>query len=240
NRPQNVKTRAAPRSSKHIARRMLYFGCALLALELALLSLLWIASPSLCMKLLSIIAASLTGGRLASILTGLELGFHPAIITAVLFLFNVAWLHMFFPVVIIFYHGLTGIKLFGKALESTRIRAEANRSRMEKYGIWGLPLFVWLPFPWTGALVGSVMGFLMGIDVKRVTIITTLSMAAGIVSWTFGFNYFLVLTGTWGKVISLLAMGMMLFSHVAYAHRRRGSGLSAANPFPRLNQTRPR
>jgi uncharacterized membrane protein len=95
-------------------------------------------------------------------------------------------------------------------LESTRKMAEVQQSRIGNYGPWGLPVFVWLPFPWTGALVGSLVGLLIGMSVKRALLIVIPSMMGGVVSWVLGFQQLFVLTGMIGKTICIILLVVML------------------------------
>ena len=45
----------------------------------------------------------------------------------------------------------------------THKAAEANQHIIQKYGIIGLFVFVWMPFWMTGPVVGCVLGFLIGL-----------------------------------------------------------------------------
>ncbi len=147
-------------------------------------------------------AASLTGGRSAAILAGLELKLPNAVISAVIFTINLAWLCTVFPLFIYFYHHLTDLRYIGKMLESTRTRAEKEKEWLVKWGSWALPVFIWLPLPFTGSFAGAVVGFLMGLPLKKIIIIDILSMAVGVITWTWGFEYLLIVTGTAGKIIT--------------------------------------
>ncbi|MCE7057107.1 small multi-drug export protein [Algoriphagus sp. AGSA1] len=47
-----------------------------------------------------------------------------------------------------------------------RAKAGAGKN-VKKYGFWGLMVFVALPFPGTGVYVGSIAGYLFGLERKR-------------------------------------------------------------------------
>ena len=48
-------------------------------------------------------------------------------------------------------------------MERTRSAAETNQEKIRRYGIFGLFIFVWLPFWMTGPLVGCIIGFFIGL-----------------------------------------------------------------------------
>ncbi len=48
-----------------------------------------------------------------------------------------------------------------------RNRAEKNKGKIEKYGFWGLVLFVGIPLPGTGAWTGSLVAALMHLPFRK-------------------------------------------------------------------------
>ncbi len=75
---------------------------------------------------------------------------------------------IFFPVFFalrLFYDKLLfRIPLFNKYLDSVRKR---GKPKVEKYGFWGLTLFVAIPLPITGAYTGTILAWLLGMDWKK-------------------------------------------------------------------------
>jgi len=75
---------------------------------------------------------------------------------------------IFFPVFFalrLFYDKLLcRIQLFNKYLDSLRKRGEP---KVDKYGFWGLALFVAVPLPLTGAYTGTILAWLLGMDWKK-------------------------------------------------------------------------
>jgi len=70
---------------------------------------------------------------------------------------------LFFPLFVFSYRRLIVIKPLEDALERARRAARAHERTVMKFGVPGLLLFVWFPFWMTGPLVGSVIGFLIGL-----------------------------------------------------------------------------
>ncbi len=75
---------------------------------------------------------------------------------------------IFFPVFFalrLFYDKfLFRIPLFGRYLDSLRKR---GKPIVDKYGFWGLFLFVAVPLPFTGAYTGTILAWLLDIDWKK-------------------------------------------------------------------------
>ncbi len=52
------------------------------------------------------------------------------------------------------------VKLFNKIAGKLFAKAEKNRPKIEKYGFWGIAIFVAIPLPGTGAWTGSLVAAL--------------------------------------------------------------------------------
>lgn len=78
------------------------------------------------------------------------------------------------------------IKLFSKVSNWFYIKADKNRPKIDKYGAWGLFIFVAIPLPGTGAWTGALVASLFDMNKKRASIsIFSGVIAAGLIM-TFG------------------------------------------------------
>jgi uncharacterized membrane protein len=75
---------------------------------------------------------------------------------------------IFFPIFFVlrlFYDKLLSrISLFNRYLDNLRKR---GKPKVDKYGFWGLALFVGIPLPFTGAYTGTILAWLLGVDWKK-------------------------------------------------------------------------
>lgn len=62
---------------------------------------------------------------------------------------------------------------FERFVEKTRRKV---KKEIDKYGFWGLMIFVAIPLPMTGAYSGALGAWILGMDTKR----SILSVAAGV------------------------------------------------------------
>jgi uncharacterized membrane protein len=96
---------------------------------------------------------------------GISLGLPP---WSVFFIAVIANALIFFPVFFIlrlFYDKFSSrITLFDKYMDSLRKR---GKPKVEKYGFWGLFLFVAVPLPLTGAYTGTILAWLLGMNWRK-------------------------------------------------------------------------
>ncbi len=219
-----------PLAERQAGTVVFYLGCCFFASEFVVLSILWFLHRGLMLQVVAVIATSVLGGRIASILAGQQLGLHPILIILILAIWNSSVLFVCLPLVVTLSHNVIRVRFLGKMLESTRKAAEVQLTEVRKYGAWGLPIFIWLPFPWTGALAGAIMGLLLGMSLRKTLWISIPSMVVSVASWVYGFQWFLVLTGTSGKLISIaVLLAILLFS----TRRILGIGQSRQTESPR-------
>lgn len=162
------------------------------------------------LKTIGVIGASLAGGRLTAILTGIELKFNNIFIIIILSSINMCWLLLVFPFITFSYHNIVENKLFNGILKTADKKARSYKSNLSAFGALALPVFIWLPFPMTGSIVGSFIGHLMGIQKNKLLFIVILSMLLGIVTWTYGFRSFLFVTGPTGKTIAYICVFLII------------------------------
>lgn len=58
-------------------------------------------------------------------------------------------------------------KGLGKVVRYCEKKADKNKDKIEKYGLWGLLLLVALPLPGTGAWTGALVSALMRLNIKK-------------------------------------------------------------------------
>ena len=108
-------------------------------------------------------------GRLVNIADGTAAGFSTVYLLFQSGVQDIILLLIFYPVVIKAHEGsLERGGVFGHWLKTLRRTAERHTHVVEPLGAIGLWIFVFFPFWSTGALVGGVVGYLLGIRTKVV------------------------------------------------------------------------
>jgi uncharacterized membrane protein len=202
-------------------RTIFVVGWALLAAELLAIGLLFVVTPTLPLKIATVIATTGVGGQAGAILVGVELGLTPWGLAAVLTAFNVMHLCLFFPLFTSLYHRAARMRFIGKLAVSTHRAAEQQKDRVTRLGALGLPLFIWLPFPWTGTLVGAVIGYLMGINTRKIMLIAIPTMLLSVVTWIFGVSYLVMLARVKTELSIVVLLGLViLFTYLRIRRKR--------------------
>ena len=92
------------------------------------------------------------------------------------------------PFVLLFLNFVLGIlakwKVTKKVVTWLEKKVEEKREQIDKYGYWGLILFVGIPLPGTGAWTGSLLAVMLGLNRKKsfVCILLGVILAAIIMS----------------------------------------------------------
>lgn len=109
-----------------------------------------------------LVLAHLVGGRAGNVALGLHLDFPSWFIYLQCCLEDIIILLLFYPLLVAGYRRTVEWRLLGSTLVSIRTTADRHRSKIEPFGVAGLMIFVVFPFWSTGALVGALVGYLLG------------------------------------------------------------------------------
>ena len=196
--------------------------------NLTALGVLWAADTVLFAKVMAVLGAAYIGGRMAGILTGLELGLGNLITSMVIILFNTGFLLLALPIFRIATRSVNPPQWLERSFRGSERRARSQNQRLQNLGLFGLVLFIWLPFPFTGAFLGALIGLLMGIPMVRLVPIILVTMWIGVVTWTWGIDFVILFTGTAGRVTAWMLTGVFLvYSVVIRLRARRGANAEA-------------
>ena len=94
------------------------------------------------------------------------------------------------PFILLFFDSIlqkmraSSIPIFRSFTQWVDRRVEKNRGQIEKYGFWGLAVFVGIPLPGTGGWTGALLASLLGMPVKKSSVAIGLGivLAAAIMS----------------------------------------------------------
>ena len=96
---------------------------------------------------------------------GISLGLDPLFTFFIAIIANaLIFFPIFFALRLFYDKVLSRIPLFDRYLDNLRKRGEP---KVEKYGFWGLFLFVAVPLPITGAYTGTILAWLLGMDWRK-------------------------------------------------------------------------
>lgn len=120
------------------------------------------------------------------IIAGRALGLDPVTTFVICYIGNVLPIPFILWLIkkIINWMGNSNIKLFKKVVSSLSKKVENKKGQIEKYGFWGLVLFVGIPLPGTGAWTGCLIAAMLDMDKKKAFLAAMLGvlMAGAIMS----------------------------------------------------------
>jgi len=167
--------------------------------------------------LLSMTASNIIFGRMA----GLSIGISSQMDTTELIIFNLfiesIMVLIFYPLFVLSWKSLHIVSYapLSDFLKHSRKSAEKYQPLIKKYGIIGLVLFVLTPFAMTGPVVGSFIGYLMGLSHFITLIIVLFSTLIAIILWTYFIKNFeatlIVYSDTLITVLSTAAILFLLW-----------------------------
>jgi uncharacterized membrane protein len=181
----------------------------------AALTFVALIDSKLAAGIVAVAGASYLGGRMAGILTGLELGFRTVEISLIICCLNTCWLLLALPLFQMVSRRIDPPGFLRSVFGRAKQRAKTTSRWLDGAGVLGLAVFVWLPFPFTGAFAGALVGLLMGIPLRRLVPVLLVSMWIGVATWTLGFEALYLVEGTAGRISAwLLTIGLVAVSVV--------------------------
>lgn len=205
---------------KHYEGKILAFGFFLLAIFLILLAISAYFWPERLNVLLSMTASNIIFGRMA----GLSIGISSQMDSALLIAFNLfiesIMVLILYPLFVLSWKSLHVVSykplndFFGRSQKS----AEKYQPMIRKYGIIGLVFFVLTPFAMTGPVVGSFIGYLMGLPHMTTLTAVLFSTLIAIILWTYFIKNFeatlIVYSDALIMVLSLAAVIVLIWYFV--------------------------
>ena len=150
-------------------------------------------------------------GRAAAVGVGREMGF------ASLFLFfqtaaaDLIIVFLVYPVFVKGYQHLTRVRYIGNTLDSMHKVALSYKPVIAPYGFVGLMLFVIFPFWSTGALVGAILGYIIGMPALATLVSINLGNVISIGAWVWFYD----LVRDWNRGVALALLALILAIAIA-------------------------
>ncbi len=145
--------------------RVLLLGVGLAFAYTTWLAVKLLVSPEQSQALIGITATAIIFGRAAGLVFGYSIGMgHGTVITICMIVETIQVL-VLYPLFVFSWRQLLVIKRLKRIFERTQRAAERHKDKVQRYGAIGVFAFVWFPFWMTGPVVGSVIGFLLGLRV---------------------------------------------------------------------------
>jgi uncharacterized membrane protein len=162
---------------------ILLAGIVLALLYLAALSLYVLFSPRLAQILIGITASNLLFGRAVGMSVAYTFGFGHGVVIPLNMLIESILVLLFYPLFVFSLKQLLVMEWLRGFVDGVVAAASRHRHKVERYGVPGLILFVWFPFSMTGPMVGSVIGYFIGLKPKVNIAVVLGSTYVAILCW---------------------------------------------------------
>ena len=130
--------------------------------------------------------------------------------------------------------GLTGrmlqTKLFGDILSTVEYTANEKREFINKWGFWGLIVFVWIPFMASGVLVGAMLGLLSRMKFMRVLLACLFGGTVASVTWAYTAEGIVTIMHKY-KLELMIPIAIIAFIGMAVLHMRSTKSRRQAELF---------
>ncbi len=165
--------------------RLLLAGVALAFLYTFWLGVNMRFSPEESQVLIGITAIEIMFGRATAMAFGYSLALGHSTVIPICIIIETILVLIFYPLFVFSWRHLLVIKLLKNTFERIQRSAETHKDKVQRYGVIGLFVFVWFPFWMTGPVVGSVIGFLLGLRVWLNITVVLVGTYAAIFGWAF-------------------------------------------------------
>jgi len=180
----------------------------------------WLVDPDWFLVFAAMTGLNLLIGRAAGMSFGYANGLEHAVVICSNVLVETIQVLVLYPLFVLSWRNLVDVRRLHRFLLQMRRSAEASEAQVARYGMAGLFMFVFLPFWMTGPVVGSIIGFLIGLKTRQnlATVLAATYVAIGI--WALLFDQLNELLAAYGRYAAFGTV--LLFAAAAMAIRRFG------------------
>jgi uncharacterized membrane protein len=190
---------------------LLLAGIALTLIYTFWLGIKLLLSPDESQVLIGITATELMFGRAAAMAFGYTMGLGHKSVIPICIVIETILVLVFYPLFVFSWRHLLVIKGLKKMFERIRQTAETHKEKVQKYGVVGLFAFVWFPFWMTGPVVGSVIGFLLGLRVWLNMTVVLGGTYTAIIGWAFLLRHFHKQVASYSSYAAMVLMVGLIF-----------------------------
>ncbi|GIK26524.1 MAG: hypothetical protein BroJett006_27700 [Betaproteobacteria bacterium] len=205
--------------------RMLIAGLALAVLLLLGLGIGWTLFPENILQYAAMTGLNLLIGPGAGMSFGYASGMSHLQVVPLNMLVETLHVLVFYPLFVLGWRHLLDLPALKSFVARMHEAAEMRGGMVRKFGMAGLVVFVFVPFWMTGPVVGSIIGFLIGLRpwVNLAIVLTTTYVAIGL--WALLLNELSAWAATFDRLApwALLAAIVLIVAAGHLLHRRRNN-----------------
>ncbi len=149
-------------------------------------------------------------GRAAGISYGYTVEFSDGIIIFMNMMIEFIMVMIIYPLFVLSWNKSLHIGFLRHFFISVKRQRIKYRTFFEKYGKYGLFIFVWFPFWMTGPIVGAIIGFLIGIKHYYTMLIVLSGTSLAIIIWTYFLKELIVVLNQVSENAPYIVLGLIV------------------------------
>ena len=178
-----------------------------------------------------LVLAQAVGGRAGSASAGVNLGFGFFYLLFQITMIDLIIMFYVYPLFITGFQHVSHWRFIGPTLANLHALARQHRDRIRPYGAMGLMVFVLFPFWSTGALVGVVVGYLIGLRTWVTFTAVILGDILAVGTWIFAYQRLERFSPTLALLVLITVFALaMLGTFVARLQRAWKKGTEEGTP----------
>jgi uncharacterized membrane protein len=161
----------------------------------------------------NLVAMSITNfffGRAAGISYGYTVEFSDTVIILMNMLVEFIMVMIIYPLFVLSWKKSLSVNMLKDFFSSVKEQQLKYKTFFDKYGKYGLFIFVWIPFWMTGPIIGAIIGFLIGIKHYTTMVIVLVGTSLAIVAWTYLLKEMLFLLNQFSVNASFIILGLFI------------------------------
>jgi uncharacterized membrane protein len=203
--------------------RILFAGALLAVATVLGFSIAWLFAPGATSLLAAMTGLNLLIGIAAGMSFGYANGLGHLEVIGSSFLADTLQVLIVYPLFVLSWQHLLDVGRLAPYLARMRVSAEAQQGWVRRFGIVGLFLFVFVPFWMTGPVVGSIIGFLIGL--RPVVNLAVVLIATYAATWFWaillgGLNHVAATYNRYALFLAILAIILLTLAWRVLARRR--------------------
>ena len=200
--------------------RLLLVGLSLMFLYLFWLGIMMVFFPAKSQVLVGMTATHIIFGRAVGMAFGYSLDLGHGVVIPICIAIETIMTIVFYPLFVLSWRQLLVIRWLKNIFKHIRRTADKNKDFVQRYGIIGLFVFVWIPFWMTGPCVGCVIGFLLGMKVFTNLAAVLTGTYVAIFCWAFFLRQFHDKVASYSSYATIVILILVLIVLVTVKLRR--------------------
>lgn len=206
-----------------IEGRILFFGIFLIVLTFFILSILYFINIQTANSISAMIATNLFVGRVPSLSLGYASELSHGLVIGTNVLTEMILVLILYPLFVLSFNNIFHVKFLEKFFEDVKKFRIKHKILFEKYGVFGLFIFVFFPFWMTGPIVGSIIGFMIGLRHMVVIPVVFIATVIAISLWGVFLKEIVTLINSISSDAVYIILAVFIGVFILYKVFKRGS-----------------